>query len=388
MAQGPILVEGNAPEADKPPVQPVVVVDTTMRMIAIGSFLILLGTALFFARDFLLPVSLAFLFALILSPIVRTLRRKAGVPEPLTAIVLVIGVVGGLGLGSYFLTGPIAQWVADAPQIANELRTKIAVVRQPVEAVAEATAQVDELTATDDPTVQRVVVSEPGLLSRAATGAPEVAAKIGLTLILLLFLLASGDMFYEKLVRALPTMSDKKRGLRIARTVEREVSRYLFTITLINAGLGIAVGASMWVLGMPNPVLWGVVAALLNYIPYLGALIGIALVGAVALVSFDTLSYALLPPLAYFLCNVLESQIVTPTVVGRRLEMNSVAVFLAVAFWGWLWGIVGALIAVPLLVTVKVFCDHVDSLQALGEFLGARYVAEEPEETAPPAKAA
>jgi predicted PurR-regulated permease PerM len=134
----------------------------------------------------------------------------------------------------------------------------------------------------------------------------------------------------------------------------------------------VAVGTGMFLIGMPNPVLWGVIAALLNFIPYIGALLGVALVALIAFVTFDTIWMALLAPFIYLTCTTIEGQIVTPLILGRRLEMNTVAIFLAIAFWGWLWGIAGALIAVPLLVTVKVFADHVEGLAALGEFLAAR----------------
>lgn len=360
----------------------VLVVDRTLKAFLAGIALIIAAAAVYFGRDFLLPVSLAFLFALVLSPVVRALARRR-VPEWVTAFLLVLALTGVMAFALYSLSGPAANWLEQAPQIGREIKGKISALRQPVEAVVDASKQVDQLTVEQDPEAQRVVLSEPGLLSRAASGAPELIAQIGVALVLLLFLLSSGDMFYEKLVKSLPTLSDKKRGLRIARTVEREVSRYLFTITVINIGLGIAIGAGMAVIGMPNPLLWGVVATCLNFIPYLGSLIGITLVGLVALVSFDTIGMALLAPLVYAVCTTLEGQIVTPLILGRRLEMNPVAIFLAIAFWGWMWGIVGALIAVPLLLTVKVFADHVDSLAALGQFLAARDVAPVSEDTEP-----
>lgn len=362
----------------------VIVVDKTLKALGIGTFLIILVVALFFGRDFLLPVVLAFLFALVLGPVVRSLARR-GVPEWATAILLVVILSAIISSTLYSLSGPVSQWIEDAPRIGREVQDRIATLRRPVDAVVDASQQVEQFAESEDPETQRVVLSEPGLISRAATGAPEVAAQIGVTLILLLFLLSSGDMFYEKLVKSLPTLSDKKRGLRIARTVEREVSRYLFTISLINAGLGAAVAAGMFAIGMPNPVLWGVLAALLNFIPYLGALLGVVLVGLVALVSFDAIGAALLAPLIYLACTTVEGQLVTPLVIGRRLEMNPVVIFLAIAFWGWLWGIVGALIAVPLLVILKVFADHVEGLGGLGEFLAGRDVpqAQEDEESKP-----
>jgi predicted PurR-regulated permease PerM len=362
----------------------VIVVDKTLKALGIGTFLIILVVALYFGRDFLLPVALAFLLALVLVPVVRSLARR-GVPEWATAILLVVILTAVIGSALYSLSGPVSQWIADAPRIGREVQDRIATLRRPVEAVVDASKQVEKLAESEDPEAQRVVLSEPGLLSRAASGAPEVAAQIGVTLVLLLFLLSSGDMFYEKLVKLLPTLSDKKRGLRIARTIERDVSHYLFTVSLINVGLGAAIAAGMFAIGMPNPVLWGVLAALLNFIPYLGSLLGIVLVGLVALVSYDAIGPALLAPLIYLVCTTVEGQLVTPLVIGRRLEMNPVVIFLTIAFWGWLWGIVGALIAVPLLVTLKVFADHVDGLAALAEFLAGRDVpqTQEDEESKP-----
>lgn len=353
--------------------------DRAAKSSTIGIFIILTAGALFFAKDFLLPVSLAFLFALVLSPVVRALRRR-GVPEGLSALLLVVCLLFSIGAAAYGLSGPVSNWIADAPMHAREIQYKIASLRRPVEAVVEASSRVEQLTESNAPGTQKVVLAEPGLLARAATGAPEVIAKIGLTLVLLLFLLASGDLFYEKLVKSLPTFSDKRRGVRIAREVEREVSRYLLTVASINAVLGTAIGTGMWLVGMPNPVLWGVAAALLNFVPYLGAMLGIMLVAAVGLVSFDTLGEAAIAPMIYAALTVVEGQFVTPLLVGRRLEMNAVAVFIAVAFWGWLWGIVGAIIAVPMLVVVRVFAEHVDGLGALSQFLAARDLPAEDEE--------
>jgi hypothetical protein len=176
-------------------------------------------------------------------------------------------------------------------------------------------------------------------------------------------------MFYEKLVKSLPTFGDKLRGVKIARDIEREISRYLLTFTLINAALGVAIALAMYAAGLPNPALWGVMAALFNYVPYVGAFTGLSLVTLVSIVSFDSLSQAAWPPFVYATIILIEGQFLSPFLVGRRLELNVVAVFLAVVFWTWVWGVIGAFIAVPMLVTVKVFADHVDGPGALGEFL-------------------
>jgi predicted PurR-regulated permease PerM len=241
-----------------------------------------------------------------------------------------------------------------------------------MEAINAATSGIEKLVQPSDGAGASVVVERSGLVGMIATGASTRLVEIGLCLVLVLFLLASGDLFYEKLIKVLPTLSDKKRALRIAREVEYEVSRYIFTITLINFGVGVVIATAFWLIGMPSPVLWGVMAALLNYLPYLGPGTGVVSSFAIGVVAFDTLGQALLAPLAYLVLAIVEGQLVTPMIVGRRLELNAVVILIAIAFWGWMWGIVGALIAVPLLVTAKIFADHVDGLKGFGEFLAAR----------------
>jgi predicted PurR-regulated permease PerM len=230
-----------------------------------------------------------------------------------------------------------------------------------------------------------VVVSQPGIISAVAGNLLSAGTSIAIVFVLSLFLLASGTLFYEKIVQSFTRMSEKKRALRVVYDVEREISRYLLTITIINFGLGAAIGLGLWALGMPTPFLFGAIAAVLNFLPYIGALVTLVIVAAVSIVSFDTLGLVLLPPLYVLLCNIMEGQFITPMVVGRRLEINAVSVFIAVAFWSWLWGFVGALIAVPLLVIIKVFCDHFEQLANIGNFLAAQHTIdrEVPEEAAP-----
>lgn len=343
-----------------------------VRFSIIGTFLILLVSALYFAESLLLPITLGFLFALIFSPIVRWARRR-GLPEALTAFLLVMVIGGSFIGGAYFLSDPVSQWMQDMPRIGSELQRKLIALRKPVETLKETERQVEKATSQEpDSDVQQVIVKEPGFLSQMAQGAPGMLTGAGLTLVLLLFLLASGDMFIEKIVRVLPTFSDKKRGLRIARDIEREVSRYLFTITVINAILGFLIAVAFFAIGMPNPILWGIAASLLNFIPYVGAIIGIILAAAISIISFPGLGQAVLAPAIYLTISSIEGQIATPAFVGRRLQINGVSVILAVAFWGWIWGFAGIFIAVPVLIVIKVFSLHIDELSSLHEFLSPR----------------
>jgi len=343
----------------------------------VGTFLILLAGVLYYARGFFLPVILALLITLAFMPLVRALSRR-GIPPVATAIMVVLGIAVAVAGLAILLAEPTARMFNDAPQIIQQLRERFGGdgTTGPLSRLIEASEDVQALAeGADEPGApQKVVLAQPGIISWAADTLSGIGGTLGATLLFVVFLLSSGDLFLQKLVRILPTLSDKKRSLRVVHDVEAEVSRYLFTITLINFGFGAAVGISMAIIGLPNPVLWGVGAALLNYVPYLGALVGIAIAALVGLITFPTLTMAALPPLAYFVCNSIEGTVVTPLVVGRRLELNPVAILVALAFGGWMWGIVGALIGVPLLVVVKVFCDHFDSLTNFGEFLSGEVV--------------
>jgi predicted PurR-regulated permease PerM len=342
-------------------------------------FLIMTVAALYFARDFFMPVVLAFLLTLTLTPIVRFFRKR-GVPSGISATCLIILFACVIAILGYMISGPVSRLMEDAPRIGTQLKERLADLRTPLDQIMKASEQVDKVSeSAREPDIQKVVVAQPGILTRAANNIASGGTSAAITLILSLFLLSSGTLFYEKIIQSFDLMSDKKKALRVVYDVEREISRYLLTIAVINCGLGVAIGTGLWLIGVPDPLVWGIAAALLNFLPYIGALIGIVLVAIISLLSFQSLGYAIVAPAFYFACTVLEGQFLTPMIVGRRLELNSVAVFIAMAFWTWLWGAIGTLIAVPLLVVVKVFCDHFFSLRHVGNFLSAQQVMDEEE---------
>lgn len=325
--------------------------------------------AIYFAKDALLPVVLGFLIALTLSPIARTLARS-GVPAPIAAAAMISALGGALLLGAYTMSGTVNDWIEQAPALGERVKERLSGVAASVEAVKDATKEVEGLTeASSASYVQKVVVQQPGLLSSAVSNVAGAGTSLAVALVLALFLLSSGSLFYEKLINSFSSLSEKKNALKSVYDLEQRISRYLFTVTIINACLGCAIATAAFALGMPYAPVWGLLAFLLNYLPFLGSVIGTALIAAVSIVTFDDLGYAFLAPAAYLALGTLEGQIITPAIVGRRLEINTVSVFLAVIFWAWLWGIAGALLAVPLLVVFKVVCDNVASLKAVGDFL-------------------
>lgn len=324
-----------------------------------------------------MPVAFAFFTAVTFRPLIRKLAQKH-IPAWVCALgfvtVLLIATIGAF----YLFSGAIAQWIADAPQLQREFVRKMHDIGDMLRNLATLTEQLRKAAApatTPGEPVQEVVVKAPvlpDLLMLAANYPLSIAVMALGALVLTMFLMASGDLFYEKLIKVLPTLSDKKNALRITYDVEHEVSRYLVTTAAINAGVGAAVGGSFLFLGMSTPHLWALFAFALNFIPYLGPLFGIALSAAVAIVAFPTLHQALLVPIAYSVVVATESNLVTPSIVSRHLSLNAVAVLISVAFWTWAWGIAGTVLAVPFLVTLRVLCDHLPSLAGLGEFLSER----------------
>jgi len=336
----------------------------------VGLFILAVLYTLHFAQVFILPIVLAILLDFLLSPVVRALRRLR-IPEPLGAAIVMLGLLGVLATGIWYLSGPAAAWVSRAPQSMATVERKLQELRQPVEQVTQAAQQVEEATEVEETGgPQQVEIKGPSLSKQLFGGTATLLSAAAVVLVLTYFLLAVGDLFLQKIVTVLPQFKDKKTAVRIARETEAQISLYLFTATLINIGVGVVTGIALWLVGMPNPVLWGVVAAVLNFVPYVGAVVNIVILGLAALLTFETTSQALVVPAAFFAINLVEGNLITPMIYGNRMRLNTVALFIGLVFWWYLWGIPGAILAVPLMAAIKIVCDHIESLAPVGAFLG------------------
>jgi predicted PurR-regulated permease PerM len=343
--------------------------DADVRHVALLGLLVLAVLyTLYIARDFLLPIALAILLDFMLSPVVRWLKRLR-IPEAVGAGLVVLGLLAVVAIAAYRLSGPAAAWMARAPESFGAFEEKLGQFRRPVEQVTRAAAEVERATDMDDRTPE-VQIKGPSLTEQFFGGTTALLGMATIVVFLTYFLLAVGDLFLQKLVTVLPQFRDKKKAVTIAREAEAQVSAYLFTITLINIGVGVVTGIAMHLVGMPNPVLWGVVAALLNFIPYVGALVNMVLLALAAMLTFDSVGHALLVPGIFLGLNLLEANLVTPMILGRRMSLNPVALFVGFTFWWYVWGVAGAIMAVPMMSTLKIMCDHIEGLAPIGEFLG------------------
>jgi predicted PurR-regulated permease PerM len=344
-----------------------------LRSFALTGLLILAAFyTLYFASEFFIPVTLAIVFNFLLSPFVRALKRLR-IPEAVGAGIVMLWGFGVLALVVYEFSTPVAQWVARAPEIMRKISAETQKFKKPFEKVTQATEQVRNLTSTENQGRKPAQVEVTGTSFFDGLFAKTRDALFGLSVlvVLLYFLLSSGDLFLRKLVHVLPKFQDQKRAVLIMRQIEDHISKYLITQAMINAGLGTAAAFVFWLLGMPNPALWGALGFILNFIPYIGALTEIGIVGLIAAATFPHLGHALLVPLSYLGLAVTEGTFVTPYIMGRRMTLNPVVIFAGVTFWGFLWGFVGVFLAVPTLVMFKICCDHIEPLAPIGEFLGS-----------------
>ena len=339
-----------------------------VRSIALtGLFVLAVFYTLYFMRSILLPIVLALLLSYLVRPIVRGLARLK-IPLPVGAAFVLMGLLAVVGYGMSALATPAVGWLQKAPAGLAELQYKLLPVKKSVAQVTQASGEIEKL-ATADAETKTVEVKRHPITEMLFIRTPEFIVSAVLLSILLYFLLVYDQVFIAKLVKLLPTLSDKKTAVGIAHDIESQISRYLFTITAINACLGLAVGTAVGVLGLRNPVMWGVMVALLNFVPYLGALTGIICMTIGATLSFDSLGYALIFPAVYLAFGALEGSFITPWVMGRSLTLNPVVILLSLTFWGWMWGIIGIILAVPILAAFKIFCAHIKPMEPLAEFL-------------------
>lgn len=334
-----------------------------------GIFALGILAAIYVASSIFLSVALAVVLKLLLQPLVRLLDRTH-LPRAVGAVLVILLVIGSFTGLLAALSVPATTWAEKLPEGIPRLEAHLSFLKdslQRLEQVNQQAAQVSETPGQKGSVVS--VRQDFGLTSALLAGTRTVLDDLFTIVLVLYFLLVSGDIFLRRFVEILPTFGNKRQAVDISQQIESDISAYLLTITAMNIAVGVATAAAMYLCGLGDPLLWGAIAFLLNYIPILGPLLGTVIFLLVGMLSFDRLWWALLPPALYFGIHLVEGETLTPMLLARRFTLNPVLVVFSLVFWFWMWGVPGAILAVPMLAILKIICDRVRPLKALGHFL-------------------
>ncbi|MFL5280757.1 MAG: AI-2E family transporter [Rhodopila sp.] len=334
-----------------------------------GLFFFAVLTILYVASEIVLPLVLAIVLKLLLQPIVRFLEG-IHIPRAIGAILTVLLVLAVFGGMISMLAGPATAWAGKLPEAIPKLQEGFGFLKQPIATIQDMMRQLDSLAGGQPaPPAPAPAVKSMNLVGAVFSSTAAATSELLTTLLVLFYLLSSGEIFLRRLVEILPRFKDKRQAVELSADIERNVSIYLLTVTCINALVGCATGCVMWLCGVANPLLWGAVAFVVNFVPILGPTVGIVIFLMAGILSLGVTWWALLPVGLYVCIHIIEGEITTPMVLARRFTINPVAVILALIFWYWMWGIVGAILAVPVLAITKIVCDDLRPLRAIGHLL-------------------
>ena len=341
-----------------------------LRTVFLGGLFALAAFAAFYvAAEIVLPIVLALVLNLVFRPVLRSLER-AHLPRWLAALIIVLALVAlvvGLGL---LLAGPLTGWLGKLPETIPQLQQRLSFLSGSIRTVERALEHVQNLATSAGPGTPQVAVQNTTLAVSLLADIRLVASGAFTTLLVLFFVLVSGETFLRRLVELLPRFGDKRQVVDISQQIEADISVYLATITMMNTLVGIATGVMAWLCGLGDPLLWGTFAFLLNYVPVLGPTAGVMLFLVVGLVSLDPLWFAFVPAALYLTIHVAEGETITPMLLASRFTVNPVLIILGVIFWYWMWGVCGAILATPLLAIAKIVCDRIEPLRPVGHFIG------------------
>jgi predicted PurR-regulated permease PerM len=323
--------------------------------------LLAIGATLVLARALVIPLVLAGFIALALNPIVAGLRRIY-VPRPVGALLIMIALVAVLAGASIGISAPAAKWVRDAPTILHEAGAKLQRLTRPLTQASHAASESLANVSGESGGHNTVSLASPSY-GGIANVAPSVAVAVLTVALLVFFFLSYGRDVAAHLVTAMPGFGYRRVALRLIRGIQTELSRYLLTVSVINVCLGLVTATMLWALGVPNPMLWGGMATLLNFMPYVGAVTTTLILVFVGLVEFPSSWHALVPAACFAVVAALEGNVITPIIIGGRLRLSPLAILVWLLIWGWMWGIPGALLAVPMLTCLKLTTESLPGWQ-------------------------
>ncbi|MGN6789583.1 MAG: AI-2E family transporter [Rhodanobacteraceae bacterium] len=334
----------------------------SLRVPLLVLMLLAVATTLVMARSLFIPLVLAGFIALGLNPIVAGLHRLY-VPRPLGSLLVMIALAAALAGSVVGLSAPAAAWMKDAPTVMRDVSYKVKRLTRPLTRVSHAASQSLAGIGVGPPPVAHAPTPGGFSVEKLVQSAPSIAVAVLTVVLLVFFFLSYGRNVAAHLVTAMPGFSYRRIALRLIRGIQEEFSRYLLTVTLINVALGLITAAILWALKMPDPLLWGGLVTLLNYMPYVGAVTNTLLLLAVGLLNFNDPLHALAPAICFAVLAALEGNVITPMIMGRRMRLSPLAILVWLLIWGWMWGIPGALLAVPMLTCLKLITEWLPGWQ-------------------------
>jgi predicted PurR-regulated permease PerM len=322
--------------------------------------LLAIATTLVVARSLFIPLVLAGFIALGLNPIVAALHRIY-VPRAIGSLVVMVALAAALSGSVVALSAPAAAWLKDAPTAMRDVGYKVKRLTRPITRVSHAASQ--SLAGVVGPPPATPPPATGFSVDKLVQSAPSIVVAVLTVALLVFFFLSYGRNVAAHLVTAMPGFSYRRVALGLIRGIQEEFSRYLLTVTLINIALGLITAAILWALDMPDPLLWGGLVTLLNYMPYVGAVTNTLLLLAVGLLNFNDPLHALAPAACFAVLAALEGNVITPMIMGRRMRLSPLAILVWLLLWGWMWGIPGALLAVPMLTCLKLITEWLPGWQ-------------------------
>jgi predicted PurR-regulated permease PerM len=317
------------------------------------------------AAEIVWPLVFAFMLSLLLKPVERLLKRLQ-VPTLLSSLLLVLAVLALVVAVGTAVSAPAAAWATKLPDAVPRLVERLRFLEAPLATLHQFWHQIEIFAGWQEDASTSVGST---LLTTLFTGTRSFASGFSTTLLFLFFLLVAGEIFVKRLVEIMPRFSSKRQVVEIAQQIEMDISAYLVTITGMNAAVGMATAAVMWLTGVGDPVLWGTVAFLLNFVPIIGPFAGVLIFILAGALASESLWLVVLPAGLYLIIHLVEGEALTPMLLAQRFTLNPVLVIVSLVFWFWMWGVPGAILSVPMLAVTKIICDRVRPLAAFGHFL-------------------
>lgn len=374
MTDAPLSADTGPPAPPQTSARPARMTFAAQELRLISALVVILGLGLFLALPFVLsigsvvflPLVTALILTIVLSPLADKLASW-GLPNVLASLLSLVVMLAIIVLAALLILQPAITLFDSLPAIFQQLGDRFRDLQRQFYWLGEANRQISEITGQSG---REVVIATPSMIEEFAYATPTVVLETLLTFLMTFFLVEARVRMRRRLLLERSDFGASLKAARVVREVQDRVAAYILTVTWINGGVGVIVALGAWALGLEAPVMWGGLAAMLNFLPYIGPLTMVAILALFGVGTADTVLLGIIPAAAYLALHTVESNVVTPSVLGKRFTMNPVLILIALSYFTWIWGVLGALLSVPILLTLTAFFDHVGRPNLVGFLFG------------------